>query len=136
MGAYIAPFFTLLFKEIVMEIVPIYDVGGSLPVSLEAFRNRPCALPFGHPAYVPPSPQEVDCLVKLTGWSQSVAAALVGVSFNPKKGSSTIRKWRARQDSDDARAIPYSAWRLMLLYARVVSIDDGLAAIDRQSAGV
>ena len=42
-----------------MEIAPIYDVGGSLPVSLEAFRNRPCALPFGHPAYVPPSPQEV-----------------------------------------------------------------------------
>lgn len=135
MGAYLAPHFfsTLIFQEIAMETVPIYDVGGSLPASLEAFSNRPCSLPFGHAAYVPPSPQEVDRLVKLAGWSQSEAAALVGVSFNPKKGSSTIRKWRARADSDDARAIPYSAWRLMLLYAGVVSLDDGLAAIDRQS---
>ncbi len=116
-----------------METVPIYDVGGSLPVSLEAFSNRPCALPFSHPAYAPPSPQEVDRLIKLAGWSQSGIAALVGVSFNPKKGSSTIRKWRARADSDDARAIPYSAWRLMLLYAGVVSIDDGLATIDKSS---
>jgi hypothetical protein len=69
-----------------MEIIPIYDVGGSLPISLEAFSNRPCALPFSHPAYVPPSPQEVDRLIKLAGWSQSGVAALVGVSFNPKKG--------------------------------------------------
>jgi hypothetical protein len=130
-GLFIEPPLPLFFQEIVMETVPIYDVGGSLPASLKAFSNRPCALPFNHPAYMPPSPQEVDSLIKLAGWSQSKAAALIGVSFNPKKGSSTIRKWRAKPDSDDARAIPYSAWRLMLLYARVVSIDEDLAAIDR-----
>lgn len=110
-----------------METAPIYDVGGSLPVSLEAFKNRPCALPFENPAYVPPTPQEVDRLIKLKGWSQSVTAKLVGVTYDPKKGSSTIRKWRTSVEKDDYREIPYSAWRLMLLYAGVVSVEDGLA---------
>jgi hypothetical protein len=114
--------------EVFMETVPIYDLGGSLPISLEAFSNRPCALPFGHSAYRPPTPQEVDRLIKLAGWSQSGVARLVGVTYNPKKGSSTIRKWRANIDKDDYREIPYSAWRLMLLYAGVVSIEDGLVA--------
>lgn len=113
-----------------METVPIYDVGGSLPISLEAFRNRPCALPFSHAAYVPPTPEEVNRLIKLVGWSQSVTAKLVGVNYVPKKGSSTIRKWQASVEKDDYREIPYSAWRLMLLYAGVVSIDDGLAALN------
>ena len=111
-----------------MEPVPFYNTGGSLPISLEAFRNRPCALPFGNPAYMPPTPQEVDRLIKLVGWSQSGVARLVGVTYNAKKGSSTIRKWRASIEKDDYREIPYSAWRLMLLYAGVVSIEDGLAS--------
>jgi len=111
-----------------METTAFYNTGGALPISLDAFRNRPCALPFGGPSYVPPTPQEVDRLIKLAGWSQSGVARLVGVTYNPKKGSSTIRKWRANTDKDDYREIPYSAWRLMLLYAGVVSIEDGLAA--------
>jgi hypothetical protein len=114
-----------------METAPIYDVGGSLPASLEAFSNRPCALPFSHPAYVPPTPQEVDRLIKLVGWSQNTVAMLVGVHYNPKKGSSTIRKWRASVDKDDYREIPYSAWRLMLVYASVVSVIDGLDATNK-----
>lgn len=114
-----------------METRAFYDTGDAVPQSLDAFKNRPCALPFTSDGYVPPSPLEVDQLIKLAGWSQVDAASLVGVSFNPKKGSSTIRKWRAKSDSDDARAIPYSAWRLLLLYAGVVSVDAGLAAIDR-----
>jgi len=116
-----------------METRPFYDVGGSLPSSLDSFSNRPCALVFSNAGYVPPTPQEVDQLIKLKGWSQSQAAALVGVSFHPKKGSSTIRKWRSNPDSDDFRPIPYSAWRLLLIYAGVVSVDDGLAALNRLS---
>lgn len=112
-----------------METVPIYDVGGSLPKSFDAFRNRPCALPFSLAAYMPPTPEEVARLIELAGWSQSVTAKLVGVNYNPKKGSSTVRKWRASVEKDDYREIPYSAWRLMLLYAGVVSIDDGLAVL-------
>lgn len=110
-----------------METTAIYNTGGALPDSLAVFRNRPCALPFGNPAYAPPTPHEVDRLIKLAGWSQSGVARLVGVTYNAKKGSSTIRKWRANIDKDDYREIPYSAWRLMLLYAGVVSIEDGLA---------
>jgi hypothetical protein len=111
-----------------MEPIPFYDTGGSLPSSLDGFKNRPCALPFGNPAYAPPTPQEVDRLIKLAGWSQTGVARLVGVTFNLKKGSSTIRKWRANVEKDDARQIPYSAWRLMLLYAGVVSVEEGLAS--------
>ncbi len=111
-----------------METIAFYDTGGALPSSVDAFRNRPCALPFGSPSYVPPTPQEVDRLIQLVGWSQNGVARLVGVTFNPKKGSSTIRKWRASVGKDDHREIPYSAWRLMLLYAGVVSIADGLVS--------
>lgn len=111
-----------------METVAFYDTGGSLPSSLDGFKNRPCALPYGNTAYVPPTPQEVDRLIKLAGWSQTSAARLVGVTYNPKKGSSTIRKWRTNVDKDDHREIPYSAWRLMLLYAGVVSVEDGLTS--------
>jgi hypothetical protein len=124
------PFITFdVLQGFFMETVPIYDVGGSLPKSFDAFRNRPCALPFSHAAYMPPTPEEVARLIELAGWSQSVTAKLVGVNYNPKKGSSTVRKWRASVEKDDYREIPYSAWRLMLLYAGVVSIDDGLAVL-------
>jgi hypothetical protein len=123
------PFITFdVLQGFFMETVPIYDVGGSLPISLEAFRNRPCALPFSHAAYMPPTPEEVDRLIDLAGWSQNVTAKLVGVAYNPKKGSSTVRKWKAAVEKDDSREIPYSAWRLMLIYAGVVSVSDGLDA--------
>jgi len=112
-----------------MENTPIYDVGGSPPVSLDGFRNLPCALPYSNAAYVPPTPEEVDRLIDLAGWSQNVTAKLVGVTYNPKKGSSTVRKWRTAVGKDDSREIPYSAWRLMLLYAGVVSVSDGLDAV-------
>jgi len=103
-----------------------YNVGASAPAALVAFKSRRCALLYAHPDYEPPTPDEVDALIKLAGWSQNDTAKLVGVTYNPKKGSSTIRKWRAPKSSTDCRAIPYSAWRLLLLYAGVVSIDDDL----------
>jgi len=108
-----------------METLIIYDTGGLLPISINAFKNRPCALPFGNDAYQAPTPHEVNRLITLAGWSQSQAARLVGVTYNPKKGSSTIRKWRTPTDKADSREIPYAAWRLMLLYAGVATVDDG-----------
>lgn len=109
-----------------------YDAGAVAPATLTAFKRRPCVLPFSHPDYRPPSPDEVDALIKLMGWSQNDTAKLVGVTYNPKKGSSTIRKWRSATTSSDFREIPYSAWRLLLLYAGVVSVAHGLAAIDNE----
>jgi hypothetical protein len=91
--------------------------------SLEAFRNRPCALPFYDPGYEPPTPGEVDALIKLAGWSQNQAAKITGVTYNPKKGSTTIRKWRTRVESREHRAIPYAAWRLMLVTAGLVTTE-------------
>lgn len=93
------------------------------PQSLEALRNRPCALPFYDPEYEPPTPGEVNALIKLVGWSQNQAAKIVGVTFNPKKGSTTIRKWRTRIESMEHRAIPYAAWRLMLVTAGQVKTE-------------
>ena len=110
---------------------PPYDTGGAVPASLDAFKGRPCVLPFSDPNYIPPTPGEIDQLIKLCEWSQNDTAKLVGITYNPKKGSSTIRKWRAKTTSDDYRAIPYSAWRLLLLYAGVVSVEAGLKAVDR-----
>lgn len=106
-----------------------YNVGATAPATLMAFKQRRCVLPYAHPDYQPPTPEEVDALVKLAGWSQNDAAKLTGVTYNPKKGSSTIRKWRANSHSTDYREIPYSAWRLFLLYAGVVSVADDLVAI-------
>ncbi len=109
---------------------PTYARG--TPATIDAFKSRRCTLPYSAPDYREPTPTEVDALIKLVGWSQNDAAMLIGVTYNPKKGSSTIRKWRTKdQSSKDYRQIPYSAWRLMLLYAGVVTVEDGLIAVDR-----
>ena len=100
-----------------------YNTGESLPMTLEAFRNRSCALHFNDPKYTSPEPEEVAQLIRLAGWSQTQVANLVGVKSDPKRGSSTIRKWKSHKAKDDHRPIPYSAWRLMLLHAGVVAID-------------
>jgi len=105
--------------------------GGETPTVLEAFKERPCSFVFSHPHYHPPTPEEIDALIKLCGWSQNETAKLVGVSYNPKKGSSTIRKWRAKQTSDDYREIPYASWRLLLIYAGVVTVEEDLVAAIR-----
>lgn len=109
-----------------METVATYDTGGMLPITLDAFKNRACSMPFKKAGYTPPTPQEVDRLIALAGWSQCYAASLIGIACNPKKGSSTIRKWRTAVSHSTYKQIPYAAWRLMLLYAGVVSVDDGL----------
>ena len=113
------------------EKIPPYEVdGGVVPGSLEALKNRPCVLPYSHENYRPPTPIEVKALVKLAGWSQNDAAKLVGVSYNPKKGSTTIRKWQAKVDSPEYREISYAAWRHLLACAGVVTIEEDVAALE------
>ncbi len=101
-----------------------YNVKNQPIKTLAAFQNHACALPYSDPNYKPPTPEEVAALIRLAGWSQSETAKLVGVSYNPKKGSSTIRKWEATPHSKEYRAINYAAWRLMLLYTGVVNIEN------------
>jgi hypothetical protein len=101
--------------------------------TIQAFRNRPCSLPFSDPGYKAPEPEEVDALIKAAGWSQNKTAMIVGVPFDPKKGSTTIRRWRtSRENADHYREIPYAAWRLMLLHAGVVTVEEGLQELEKQ----
>lgn len=103
-----------------METSPGYKITGA-----ERFADlatKPCTKPFADPEYEPPTPEEVDGLIKIAGWSQNDVAKLVGVSFDPKKGSITIRRWRMPSTAREHREIPYSAWRLMLLHAGIVGI--------------
>ncbi len=104
------------------EKLAFYDVGTDLPKTLRDFKNLRCALPFSDPNFQPPSPVEVKQLIQLCSWSQSVIAGLLGISFKPSKGSTTIHKWCSAIGSKEHRQIPYSAWRLLLLYANVVTI--------------
>lgn len=103
----------------------IYNVGQIKPTSPDAFKGRACTLPFGHPDYKPPEPYEVAALTELLGLSQVHTANLVGVKSDPKKGSTTVRKWKTER-GNERRQIPYSAWRLLLLYAGIVTVEDGL----------
>ena len=93
--------------------------------TLDMLKTRACALPYANPNYKPPSPDEISALIELAGWSQVETAKLVGVTYNPKKGSTTVRKWKAPIESKEHRPINYASWRLLLLYAGVVTIEEG-----------
>lgn len=105
-----------------------YNVDGVLPKTLMAFRNRPCALPNSGGRYQRPTPDEIDCLIKLAGWSQTDVAKLVGVAWN-NKGSTTVRKWKTSSEKNEYRPIPYAVWRHLLSCAGIVSSDDDVAAL-------
>ncbi len=92
------------------------------PSTLQAFKNLPCALPYDHEHFVPPSPGQVAALIELTGWSQNQVAKICGVNYGPK-GSTAVRKWKTVTGSE-SRAIPYAAWRLLLLHSNVVELGD------------
>ncbi len=112
------------------EIKPLYQTGGSPPITLDAFKNRACTRLFVE-GYKQPEPEEVKALIKLCGWSQTKVAKIVGVVYDIKKGSSTIRKWQtAKEKGKSSAAIPYSAWRLLLIYAGVVDSNDDILKIN------
>lgn len=69
-----------------------------------------CRLPFKDPRYTPPRPEEIREALRLGGFSGTQAAVFLGVSSTEKKGSRTVRKWTGGE-----AAIPYSAWRLLLI---------------------
>jgi hypothetical protein len=98
-----------------------YSNSGTLPETPEAFKNRPCARAFSDSEYQAPAPEEIARLIELVGWSQSDVAKITGVNYNSKKGSSTVRRWKAAKTDTQHRAIPYAAWRLLLINAGVVN---------------
>lgn len=92
-------------------------------IDFEQLKASPCALPFFHPSYRPPTPEEVAALIKIAGLSQRQAALVTGVNSNPK-GSPTIRRWKTNVNSSEHRAIPYAAWRLLLEFTGIASAEE------------
>ncbi len=113
---------------------PVYQVNRPVQ-TLAEFAKLPCCLDEYHPDYQPPTAAEIRLFKVLTGWSQNDIAKIAGVSFNPKKGSSTVRKWTSEDTGEDQRNIESVRWRMMLLCAGVIDVDDQLALINRESDG-
>ena len=67
--------------------------------------NPKSQLPFSHPDYQTPTFEALRVVMKSQGWTGAKVAALVGVD------SRTVRRWTGNE-----RPIPYSAWRLLLIY--------------------
>ncbi|MGF1804335.1 hypothetical protein L4C31_03685 [Aliivibrio sifiae] len=105
------------------------------PVTVEAFRNRPCSLPITDQNYVPPTPEEVRALRQLLGFTQSRIGALVGRAYN-EKGCKAVRRWENNIESKEYRPINYSAWQLMLLAAEVIFIDEIVDASEQYKMGM
>lgn len=105
-----------------MENRIIYST--SEPLTILAFQNRPCSLKRTDPNFVQPSPADVKNLRKLLGLSQVALAKFLGVTYNPTKGSTTVRKWETQEDKKEHRPINYAAWRLLLVAANVVSYEE------------
>jgi hypothetical protein len=70
--------------------------------------------------YRPPTSNEVRILLRSKGWTGSHAARLVGVD------SRAVRRWTADESAKTYHQIPYSAWRLLLLEAGLVSVGQKL----------
>jgi len=98
--------------------------------SLDEMKLLPSSLPSCHPEYRPPTPEEVDALIKLAGWSQRHTALITGVNCN-EKGSPTVRRWKTHAESKEHRAIPYGAWRLLLEYAEVATTEETREALKK-----
>ena len=65
--------------------------------------------PFYDPEYQAPSVDDIRLLLKFNEWTGSKAARIVGVD------NRTLRRWTGGE-----RPIPYSAWRLLLVYSGLV----------------
>lgn len=105
-----------------MQTSPQY--AKTLPLTIEAFRNRACARSSYDDGYLPPTPDEVKKLRTLLGLSQRQLARFLGVNFTQDKGSPTVRKWETALDKASHRQINQSAWEMMLLAAGVLTPQD------------
>lgn len=125
-GFYSPPFNSFMEIHIMSEQQPIYAASSRTPTTLEGFKNLPCTKPFGE--WIPPEPEQVKALIELSGLNRRQWAALLGITYSEKHGSTTIRKWCMLKTAKDYREIPYSTWRLMLIYAGVVCHESDIIA--------
>jgi hypothetical protein len=90
---------------------------------IDSFRARNCIKPNNHELFKHPSALDIKELIDIAGWQHKEVASICGVTFDEKKGSSTVRKWCSTSDKE-SRSIPYTAWRLLLLKANLISLND------------
>lgn len=69
---------------------------------------------FTDPEYVAPTWSDVRSVIQQTGLTGSQIADLLGV------GSRTVRKWTSPPGTANHTEIPYAAWRLLLVAAKLV----------------
>lgn len=72
-----------------------------------------CLYPYSSDQYEPPTSNQVRILLKQLNLTGAEAADIVGVH------SRTVRKWTADESTANHRAIPYAAWRLLLISGRL-----------------
>lgn len=102
---------------------------GEKTADINEFRGRACSLHWENPGYKPPTPEDFKDLKRLSGWSNTDMARLAGIHYTVEKGSPTIGRWRASPGSRNHQQIPYSVWRLLLIYAGVVDAVDDCEAL-------
>lgn len=103
--------------------LPKYKLSNT-PDTLNEFSKKACCLLFIDPNYSKPAPMDIKSLQSLMSWSQNDIAKMTGVNYREDKGSTTVRKWCSPEHSNEHRAIPYSAWRLLLIYAGIAHADE------------
>ncbi len=89
---------------------------------------RDCILPYGHPNYKTPTPEDVRRVIEFSGLSHEEIAALLGIAYTAKFRSSTIRRWYSLS-KDSFRQIPYPTWRLLLIYTGAVRARDDVKEV-------
>lgn len=105
------------------EVPAKYDASTS-QITIAEFSKKACTRLFIDPEYSSPLSDDIKQLRDLMGWSQTDIAKMTGVNFSKGKGSTTVRKWCASTTSNEHRQIPYSAWRLLLIYAGLAKPDE------------
>lgn len=97
-------------------------------ITIDALKNSPSTLPYGDPDYRAPTREELQTLREFAELSQRKIAIITGVRYT-EDGSPLVRRWFLDTNSQNYRPIPYSAWRLLLEYAGIVSTQDTQAFI-------
>lgn len=76
--------------------------------------NEKTLLLYIDPNYERPTASDLRCVIRKLGLTGSEVAGRVGVSPD------NVRKWQAAPGTRNAKPIPYSAWRLLLIEAGLV----------------
>lgn len=70
-------------------------------------------LPFSNPNYMHPTWEDVRALMLVVGWTGGEVAQITGVHGR------TVRKWASSPDVSNHADIPYAAWRLLIIEAKI-----------------